>query len=67
MYEAGACCAVRKPGELHDLRRELLGLLARADMLELHEVGAHVAMALHRLEVAHLGLIHVPLDNCEPS
>jgi hypothetical protein len=67
MFQTGGCSNARSPGQLDDLRGELLGLLERLDMLQLHEVGAHVAMAVHRLEVAHLGLIHIPLENREPS
>lgn len=65
MHEATGS-AKHAGGELERLRRQLPDVLARPDMLRLHEVGAGLAMAVHRLEAAHLGLIHVPWTNADP-
>lgn len=67
MLEGSECSQHAAGGELARLRVDLLDVLARLDLLELHDVGADVAMAVHRLESAHLGLIHLPFEEREPS
>jgi hypothetical protein len=45
--------------EVAQLRRDLLHALGRLDALDLHESGAHLALAIHRLETGSLGMMYV--------